>query len=96
MLAIFVGMAVLDYKNISLTARSLKKLNRDSVPHYSISSAINIVKDQFRSKMVYTTIDNNPKLINKDQEIIGIVVVGETARADRFSLNGYSKKTNPF
>jgi lipid A ethanolaminephosphotransferase len=95
MLAIFVGMAVLDYKNVSLTARSLKKLNRDSVPHYSISSAINIVKDQFRSKMVYSTIDNNPKLINKDQEIIGIVVVGETARADRFSLNGYSKKTNP-
>ena len=29
-----------------------------------------------------------------DRELI-ILVVGETARADRFSLNGYHKKTNP-
>lgn len=29
-----------------------------------------------------------------DRELI-ILVVGETARADHFSLNGYSKKTNP-
>lgn len=95
MVIIFLGMAVFDYKNISLTARTLKKLNRDSVPHYSISSAINIIKDQFRSKMVYKTIETNPKLFDKDQEIVGLVVIGETARADRFSLNGYSKKTNP-
>jgi lipid A ethanolaminephosphotransferase len=29
-----------------------------------------------------------------DRELI-VMVVGETARADRFSLNGYEKKTNP-
>jgi len=29
-----------------------------------------------------------------DRELV-IMVVGETARADRFSLNGYSRKTNP-
>ena len=29
-----------------------------------------------------------------DRELV-ILVVGETARADRFSLNGYSKETNP-
>jgi lipid A ethanolaminephosphotransferase len=26
---------------------------------------------------------------------VGIFIVGETARADRFSLNGYKKLTNP-
>lgn len=31
---------------------------------------------------------------DKTRELV-IVVVGETARADRFSLNGYSKHTNP-
>ena len=31
---------------------------------------------------------------NEPKELI-ILVVGETARADRFSLNGYSKETNP-
>jgi len=29
-----------------------------------------------------------------DRELI-ILVVGETARRDRFSLNGYKRKTNP-
>ena len=27
-----------------------------------------------------------------EEKMIGVIVVGETARADRFSLNGYSKK----
>jgi lipid A ethanolaminephosphotransferase len=31
----------------------------------------------------------------KKQKTIGIFIVGETARADRFSLNGYKKLTNP-
>lgn len=31
---------------------------------------------------------------DKDRELI-ILVVGETARADRFSLNGYERETNP-
>jgi len=31
---------------------------------------------------------------DNDRELV-ILVIGETARADRFSLNGYSKQTNP-
>jgi glucan phosphoethanolaminetransferase (alkaline phosphatase superfamily) len=31
----------------------------------------------------------------KKQKTVGIFIVGETARADRFSLNGYKKLTNP-
>jgi lipid A ethanolaminephosphotransferase len=33
-------------------------------------------------------------LSDADRELV-IMVLGETARADRFSLNGYSRKTNP-
>lgn len=42
------------------------------------------------------TIDHDAAISSKDidRELI-ILVVGETARADRFSLNGYHKKTNP-
>lgn len=32
--------------------------------------------------------------IDEDRELL-VLVLGETARADHFSLNGYSKKTNP-
>lgn len=38
--------------------------------------------------------DAQPTEIGKKKELI-IMVVGETARADRFSLNGYPKLTNP-
>ena len=31
-----------------------------------------------------------------EEKMIGVFIIGETARADRFSLNGYSRKTNPF
>jgi len=35
------------------------------------------------------------KLINEPKKLV-ILVVGEVARADRFSINGYEKKTNSF
>ncbi len=38
-----------------------------------------------------SVIDSQP---NHERELI-IMVVGETARADRFSLNGYKRETNP-
>jgi lipid A ethanolaminephosphotransferase len=38
--------------------------------------------------------DANIPKTDTDRELI-ILVVGETARADRFSLNGYNKETNP-
>jgi lipid A ethanolaminephosphotransferase len=38
--------------------------------------------------------DANIPETDKDRELI-ILVVGEAARADRFSLNGYSRETNP-
>jgi len=97
MLVIFLGMVLINYKDISLTTRVLKqfKLNQETIPHHSIDNFFKIIKEQFKKKSKYKNLDNNPVLINKKQEIVGIVLVGETARADRFSLNGYSKKTNP-
>jgi len=38
--------------------------------------------------------DANISVEDIDRELV-ILVVGETARADRFSLNGYDRKTNP-
>jgi lipid A ethanolaminephosphotransferase len=39
-------------------------------------------------------IDAHISALDEDRELV-VLVVGETARADHFSLNGYSKKTNP-
>jgi len=52
-----------------------------------------IKKDSLPLKQVGT--DAKIPSTDVDRELI-IFVVGETARADRFSLNGYARETNPF
>ncbi len=88
------ALIFVNYKDVSLTARVVKSLNREAIPHYSISSLINIIKHSFRKDYVFQVLDAQPTT-NLDEEIVGIVVIGETARADHFSLNGYKRKTNP-
>jgi lipid A ethanolaminephosphotransferase len=53
-------------------------------------------KNSFLSKKEKFKVIGSDAVINevKKQKTIGIFIVGETARADRFSLNGYKKLTN--
>jgi lipid A ethanolaminephosphotransferase len=53
------------------------------------------IKLTFKSNIIIKSIGNDAKIIenNKENELV-ILVVGEAARADHFSLNGYSKQTN--
>lgn len=67
-------------------------------PTYFTYSLIKYVQEQLQpvpSKIV-TRVAQDAKNLDtyKHHELI-IMVVGETARADRFSLNGYKKLTNP-
>lgn len=62
---------------------------------YSIGSYVK--KTYFSVPKTLKTIGNDAKVIEEKEqkkELI-ILVVGEAARADHFSLNGYQKKTNP-
>ena len=95
MLIFLVVMIAINYKDTSLTIRDTRGINKEAIPHYAISSIFSIVKKSLKTKPQYVTLDNNPVILSPEQEIVGIIVVGETARADRMSLNGYNKKTNP-
>jgi len=78
--------------------REHKPLRYYTNPTYYIFSAIKYLNKQFK-------VDRNVPMatLGEDayiaKESVGrkliILVVGETARADRFSLNGYTRKTNP-
>jgi lipid A ethanolaminephosphotransferase len=62
---------------------------------YSIGDYIN--KTIHNGPLVVKEIGKDAKISQKEikkQELV-IMVVGEAARADRFSLNGYEKETNP-
>ena len=58
-------------------------------------------KNYFSSQLPFRILDNEPSLNsnslgNDDFKKVTVLVVGETARANNFSLNGYAKSTNPF
>jgi lipid A ethanolaminephosphotransferase len=68
-------------------------------PTYSIYSAIKYISEQstIKTNAPLNRIAQDAHLLDpatSKKELI-IMVVGETARADRFSLNGYEKPTNP-
>ncbi len=77
--------------------REHKPLRFYANPTYYIYSALKYSGVFVRGeKLPFQTVAQDAKIppTDKDRELI-VLVVGETARADRFSLNGYEKKTNP-
>ncbi|MFV2059605.1 MAG: phosphoethanolamine transferase [Gammaproteobacteria bacterium] len=78
--------------------REHKPLRYYSNPSYYIYSTGRYISNFFdNSNMPFKHIGQDAKKDDSDgdRELI-IFVVGETARADHFSLNGYSRKTNPY
>lgn len=78
--------------------REHKELRAHANPSYYIYSLIKYATHSVESNanVTITTIGEDAMIpvTDIDRELI-IMVVGETARADRFSLNGYPRDTNP-
>ena len=67
-------------------------------PTYFTYSAIKFGTEQFAtppSKIIKKVAQDATNIDLSEHKELMIMVVGETARADRFSLNGYKKLTNP-
>lgn len=70
-------------------------------PTYVTYSAINLAARSFRAhspeviRPVATDAVPTEELESEEHRELIVMVVGETARADRFSLNGYPRLTNP-
>lgn len=96
-IGIVVFLLLANFKFISYFARENRDLRVYITPLYAIDSIKGYVRsEQRKNKMPYKIIggDAIQKKTSK-QRTIGIMVVGETARADHFSLNGYQRETNP-
>lgn len=77
--------------------REHKPLRMYSNPAYYIYSSIRYLDSLIpRDIQDHVTVGGDANIPESDvhRELV-IFVVGETARADRFSLNGYKRKTNP-
>jgi lipid A ethanolaminephosphotransferase len=76
--------------------REHKSLRYYSNPSFYIYSTGKYINSQYKSSFVEVEkIGLDAKISEHSKRRLVIFVAGETARADRFSLNGYQKETNP-
>jgi len=102
--AVFAGSAVIialvvvtNFKSITLFGRSHPELRMYMNPTYPVYSLVKVLTKNNSLKP-----DEPLKVIAPDaartpsgHKSLFVLVVGETARAEQFSLNGYSRNTNP-
>ncbi|MFA7083112.1 MAG: phosphoethanolamine--lipid A transferase [Arcobacteraceae bacterium] len=78
--------------------REHKSLKYHANPSFWFYSIINYTKKSFTSgKIILQPLGEDAKINEtpEDKKELIILVVGEATRADRFSLNGYARQTNP-
>lgn len=93
-------VAALFYKDYASLMRNNKELVKSITPSNVIAANLSYFKHQALSKapLVQIGLDahQGPRPVNANgKKNLIILVVGETARAENFSLGGYSKETNP-
>ncbi|HAZ14696.1 MAG: phosphoethanolamine transferase [Bdellovibrionales bacterium GWA2_49_15] len=96
-LFIIFGMLVLSGKFYASFFRENKPLRYYTNPtyfFYSTGKYLSMWIKEGNTAMAHVGEDAAISPLDVDRDLI-ILVIGETARGDRFSLNGYSRETNP-
>jgi lipid A ethanolaminephosphotransferase len=94
------GLLMSDFKTYASILRERKDLMSSFQPGAPLVGAIRYAKMMSRTKNVILTAIGEDAVkgagyASQDQPVLTIVIAGETARAQNFSLNGYGVDTNP-
>ncbi len=99
MASIFVvgAMALIFYKDYASFFRNNRQIVKLIMPSSYITSYVSYARKNYAQNMPYTTVGDDAVLTKakEQKKTLLIMVVGETARKNNFSLNGYEKNTNP-
>ena len=93
-----VTLLYISYPSYASLARNNRHLSHMILPTNFIFASVSYFKEQLKvSNIPFDPISLNSKRknVNQAKKNVTILIIGETARADRFSLNNYSKLTNP-
>lgn len=93
-------VAALFYKDYASLIRNNKSIVKMLTPSNFVSGSFQFAKHKyFASNMALVTIGEDahkgPIIRGQQKKTLVILVVGETARAENFSLGGYGRETNP-
>ena len=95
---VFVIVVLSFSKHYTSFARENRDLRLYITPTYLLYSSIKFIDSQIEtSAKPFEEIGLDAKINKKsDKRRLVIFVIGETARRDRMSINGYERKTNPY
>ena len=93
-LSVLLFIALVFYSNYASVGRN----NRDLIGYLTPYALLDSSAKYLQRNMLYPPphfelIDTKPKM-SSDEERVTVLVLGQTARAQNFSLNGYEKQTN--
>ncbi|MCK5818268.1 MAG: phosphoethanolamine--lipid A transferase [Psychromonas sp.] len=91
-------LATFYYKSYASIARNNSYLKKMINPAYLFNSVKYLHKKYFTKKLDYLVIGKDSKLIaaKNNKPILMILILGETARAQNSTYNGYSRNTTPY
>ena len=96
----FIAVAVIAvpfYKDYASVGRNNRQLTSYITPFAFYTAGYKYLRDNyFYPPLPFKVLDKTPYLLAKQQSSLTIMVVGETARAANFSLQGYDKPTNQY
>jgi lipid A ethanolaminephosphotransferase len=97
-LCLMLSAALAAHKDLLLIGREHKELRMTMNPLYAVYSALKYAKNRGGPGAAIATVGGDARRDalrpGKKRDVV-VLVVGETARAREFSLNGYERKTNP-
>ncbi len=90
-------IALFYYQDYAVTLRNHSDLKRVVVPTYLVSSGAKLIKEKyFTSPLEYVPVGQDAVQVATNRKSLTVLVVGETARAKNYSLNGHVRDTNKF
>ncbi|HSC80108.1 MAG TPA: phosphoethanolamine--lipid A transferase [Chitinolyticbacter sp.] len=98
-LCLIVACALLHYPTFATVVRNHRELRLLLAPTNYIQATHRYVRGQFKRPRQLLAIGTDARLsaawAGHARKSLTVIVVGETARADHFGLNGYSRDTTP-
>jgi len=95
--AVIGTLALPNYKYVTYFSVENRDLRLEVTPIFAVMSLLDFVESQDRDEPpeFHVVGEDAKQEKTNSRRIVGVLVVGETARADHFSLDGYARDTNP-
>ncbi len=90
--------AAIWYQPLSSLVRNHRELKHQVIPLNWISASVSLVKSKAHLPAAYADLTADARKTDVqpgDHHRVMVLIIGETARADHFSINGYDRNTTP-